>query len=121
MNRTPTDVLSFTLRSLILTVLLAVQLAGCYSSRWEKFDETMKSQIGVKNKDHYIVQWGPPSKRAKLDDGGEVLTWEWQGHVQNQHAGHSQGWQKNLSFSADGLLKDYKWEYWGMPLVDVSR
>ena len=24
----------------------------------------MKSQIGSKNKDYYIVQWGPPSKKS---------------------------------------------------------
>jgi hypothetical protein len=79
----------------------------------------MKAQIGVKNKDYYIVEWGPPSKRAQLDDGGEVLTWEWQGHVQDQYSGHSQGWHKILVFSPDGLLKSHKWQYWGMPLIDL--
>ena len=103
---------------LALTIIFVFGLlAGCYSGRWEKFDETMKSQIGIKNRDHYVVEWGPPSKRAKLDDGGEVLTWEWQGQVQDQSGGHSQGWQKTLIFSPDGLLKDYKWQYWGMPVV----
>lgn len=122
MNSSVTDVLSFRLQSLIFILLVSLGLlTGCYSSRWEKFDETMKSQIGTKNRDHYIAQWGPPSKRATFDNGGEVLTWEWQGHARNQHGGHSQGWQKTLIFSPNGLLKDYKWDYWGMPLVDLAR
>ena len=110
--------MALTFGLLALTIIFVFGLlAGCYSGRWEKFDETMKSQIGIKNRDHYVVEWGPPSKRATLDDGGEVLTWEWQGHVQDQSGGHSQGWQKTLIFSPDGLLKDYKWQYWGMPVV----
>lgn len=122
MNSSVTDVLSFRLQSLIFTLLISFNLlTGCYSSRWEKFDETMKSQIGTKNRDHYIAQWGPPSKRATLDNGGEVLTWEWQGYAHNQHGGRSQGWRKTLIFSRNGLLNDYKWDYWGMPLVDLSR
>lgn len=65
MDSIPTDVLSFRLRSSILTVLVVFGLlAGCYSSRWEKFDETMKSQIGIKNKDSILFSGVRPSKKA---------------------------------------------------------
>ena len=75
MNSVPGNGLSVRFWLLPLTIVfMSGLLAGCYSTRWEKFDEKMKSEIGVKNKDYYIVQWGPPSRRAKLDDGGEVLT-----------------------------------------------
>ena len=99
---------------LLITLLTAPLLINsCYSTRWAEFDTTMKSEIGVKNKDYYISKWGPPSRGAKLDEGGEVLTWEWQGVSQ----GDSQGWKKTLIFSPDGLLKDYNWKCWGMPLI----
>ncbi len=115
---TPHRNLPLTYTLLVLTMILMVGLlGGCYSTQWERLDEKIKSEIGVKNKDYYVIQWGPPTRRAKLDDGGEVLTWEWQGFAQNQSGGHSQGWQKTLIFSPDGLLKDYKWQYWGMPVV----
>jgi len=91
--------------------------AGLYSSQWTKFDETMKAHIGVKDKDYFITSWGPSTKRAQLDDGGEVLTWEWEGYTQDQYGGHSQGWKKTLIFLPNGILKNYKWEYWGMPYV----
>ncbi len=104
---------------LFVLSLVAVPLiaSGCYSTRWTNFDATMKQEIGVKNKDYYITEWGPPSSRASLDDGGEVLTWEWQGYVADQYGGHDRGWKKTLIFSREGVLKDYNWQYWGMPLI----
>jgi hypothetical protein len=111
---------NFSVRRLLLTLVVigwSALLLSCYSNRWEQYDETMKSQIGSKNKDYYIVQWGPPSKRARLDSGGEVLTWEGHGFIQGQYSGHSTGWYKTLVFSPDGLLQSHKWDYWGMPPV----
>ena len=104
---------------LVCIILLASSFLfeGCYSTRWEKFDEQMKSEVGVKKKDDYIIAWGPPSKRAALDDGGEVLTWEWHGYTADQYQGHSQGWKKTLVFGSDGVLKKFNWQYWGMPIV----
>ena len=70
---TPHRNLPFTYTLLVLTMILMVGLlGGCYSTQWERLDEKIKSEIGVKNKDYYVIQWGPPTRRAKLDDGGEV-------------------------------------------------
>jgi hypothetical protein len=69
----------------IVLLIISFSLTGCYSTRWEKFDEQMKSEVGVKNRDYYIVEWGPPNKRTALDDGGEVLTWEWHGYAADQY------------------------------------
>ncbi len=101
----------------IVLLIISLSLTGCYSTRWEKFDEQMKSEVGVKNRDYYIVKWGPPNKRTALDDSGEVLTWEWHGYAADQYQGHSQGWKKTLVFGQDGVLKNFNWEYWGMPVV----
>jgi hypothetical protein len=77
----------------------------------------MKQEKGIKNRDYYITKWGPPNRRAKLDDGGEVLTWEWQGYAAGESGGHSQGWEKTLIFGSDGILKDHNYKYWGMPVI----
>lgn len=109
--------------SLILLIVLLL-FNGCgvglYSSQWTKLDETMKTHIGVKDKDYFITRWGPSTKRAQLDDGGEVLTWEWEGYTQDQYGGHSQGWKTTLIFLSDGILKNYSWEYWGMPYYIIK-
>lgn len=91
--------------------LVAVTLltTGCYwtmEQRWEAFDQRMKQEVGVKTRDYYLSEWGMPAKRQRLTDGGEVLVWEWRGY------GGAQGWNKTLTFSSDGLLKDFKREYW---------
>lgn len=45
---------------LVLTMILMVGLlGGCYSTQWERLDEKIKSEIGVKNKNYYVIQWGP--------------------------------------------------------------
>jgi hypothetical protein len=102
---------------LLLVIGWSGLLLGCVSEKWQTYDETMKSQIGIKNKDFYVVQWGPPSKRAQLDEGGEVLTWEWQGFMVTTNAAHAPGWRKTLVFSREGLLKDQRWEHWGAPPI----
>ncbi len=104
---------------LVLAMCGSGLLTGCYSTRWHTFDEGMQAEIGVKNKDYYIVQWGPPHRLATLEDGGAVLTWEWQGFVRDRYSGHSQGWQKTLKFSPEGVVEDYSWQYWGMPVLSL--
>ena len=81
-------------------------LLGCYSGRWQEYDETMKSQIGSKNKDYYIAEWGNPSKRTRSQEGEDVWIWESSGY------GGAQGWRKTLVFSSDGVLKDFRRDYW---------
>ena len=101
-------------RSEISTVLLSVTLvapismAGCSTKeeRWQQFDMHRRQEIGVKTKDYYLTEWGKPAKRAKSDDGGEVWTWEFSGY------GGAQGWKKTLFFAQDGVLKDFRRDYW---------
>ena len=96
------------LRIAILLVVI-LSLAGCYwtlEQRWQAFDEQMQQEIGVKTKDYYVREWGNPSKRMKTADGEDVWTWEWRGY------GGTQGWNKTLTFSPDGVLKTFRREYW---------
>ena len=84
-------------------------LAGCYwtmEQRWAAFDEQMRQEIGVKTKDYYLSERGNPTKRTKTADGGEIWTWEWRGY------GGGQGWNKILTFTPDGVLKDVQRDYW---------
>ena len=60
-----------------IIVVLMLFLAGCFLSveqRWEKIDEQMQQEIGVKTKDYYVSEWGNPAKRVKLADGGSIWT-----------------------------------------------
>ena len=101
-------------RSEITTVLLSVTLVtlismpGCSKKeeRWQQFDLDRRQEIGVKTKDYYLTEWGKPATRAKSDDGGEVWTWEFSGY------GGAQGWKKTLIFTQDGVLKDFRRDYW---------
>jgi hypothetical protein len=92
-----------------IIVVVAFLLAGCFLSleqRWEAFDEQMRQEIGVKTKDYYVSEWGNPTKRVKLADGGSTWTWEFRGY------GGAQGWNKTLTFTPDGVLKEFHREYW---------
>ena len=96
------------------TVLLGMMLAaliavpGCLTleQRWQQFDADRRQEIGVKTKDYYLSEWGKPAKRVKSDDAGEVWTWEFSGY------GGAQGWKKTLIFTQDGVLKDFRRDYW---------
>jgi hypothetical protein len=90
-------------------VMVMLLLAGCYwtlEQRWAAFDAQMRQEIGVKTKDSYVSEWGNPTKRTKAADGGEIWTWEFRGY------GGRQGWNKILTFTPDGVLKDFHREYW---------
>ena len=55
-----------------IIVVMMLLLAGCFLSveqRWEKIDEQMQQEIGVKTKDYYVSEWGNPAKRVKAADG----------------------------------------------------
>lgn len=98
-------------RNLSVYVMLTTMLllSGCFMTleqRWEAFDAQRKEEIGVKTKDYYLTEWGKPAKLAKAADGGEVLTWEFSGY------GGAQGWRKTLLFTRDGVLKDFRRDYW---------
>ena len=96
----------FVLLSVTLAALLS--LPGCLTleQRWEQFDQDRRQEIGVKSKDYYLSEWGKPAKRARSDDGGEVWTWEFSGY------GGAQGWNKTLIFTPDGVLRDFRRDYW---------
>jgi len=82
---------------------------GCYQTmeqRWQAIDVQMQQEIGVKTKDYYIGEWGRPAKREKLTDGGEIIIWEQKAY------GGAQGWQKTLTFSPDGVLREFSRKYW---------
>ena len=67
-------------------------LAGCFltvEERWQKIDEQMGQEIGVKTKDYYVSEWGNPAKRIRAADGGSIWTWEFRGY------GGRQGWEKD--------------------------
>lgn len=88
---------------------MALLLVGCFSSleqRWERFDEEMRQDIGVKTKDYYISEWGNPTKRTTMADGGSTWTWQFRGY------GGAQGWDKSLTFRPDGVLKEFHRDYW---------
>ena len=92
-------------------VIVAVMLflAGCFSTleqRWAAIDEQMRQEIGLKTKDYCVSEWGNPTKRTKAADGGDIWTWEWRGY------GGSQGWNKILTFTPEGVLKDFHRDYW---------
>jgi hypothetical protein len=92
-----------------LILMLVPLFTGCFNTleqRWEVFDAERREEIGVKTKDYYLTEWGKPAKRAKSDDGGEILTWEFSGY------GGAQGWRKTLIFTPDGVLKDFSRDYW---------
>jgi hypothetical protein len=100
-----------TKRSLSFCVILMLVplFTGCFNTleqRWEAFDAERREEIGVKKKDYYLTEWGKPAKRAKSEDGGEILTWEFSGY------GGAQGWRKTLIFTQDGVLKDFSRDYW---------
>jgi len=90
-------------------LMLMLFLTGCFNTleqRWEVFDTDRKAEIGVKTKDYYITEWGKPIRRARSEDGGEVLTWTFSGY------GGNQGWRKTLTFTPEGVLKDFQRDYW---------
>jgi hypothetical protein len=90
-------------------IVVALLLVGCFSSleqRWKRFDEQMRQDIGVKTKDYYISEWGNPTKRTTSADGGSTWTWQFRGY------GGRQGWNKSLTFTSDGVLKEFHREYW---------
>jgi len=97
-------------RVLIGAVLTAMLfLNGCYMTkeqRWEAFDAERRQDVGVKTTAYYLTEWGKPKKRMRSQDGGEVLTWESSGY------GGAEGWRKTLTFTPDGVLKDFRREYW---------
>ena len=94
------------LRSLTLVMLIALPACSTLEQRWEQFDTERRQEIGVKTKDYYLAEWGKPAKRARSDDGGDVWTWEFSGY------GGAQGWKKTLIFTPDGVLKDFRQDYW---------
>lgn len=84
-------------------------LAGCFPTleqRWEKIDEQMQQQIGVKTKDYYLSEWGNPAKRTTTANGESIWTWEFRGY------GGRQGWNKILTFTPDGVLREFRRDYW---------
>lgn len=91
-----------------ITLVGLIWLPGCLTleERWQQFDMDRRQEIGVKTKDYYLTEWGKPAKRAKSNDGGEVWTWEFSGY------GGAQGWRKTLIFTQDGVLKDFRRDYW---------
>lgn len=92
-----------------IILMLVPFVTGCFQTleqRWEAFDAERKSEIGVKTKDYYPAEWGKPATRSKSEDGGETLTWEFSGY------GGAQGWRKTLIFAPDGVLKDFRRDYW---------
>ena len=93
---------------LTATLVAVTLLPGCLTleQRWEQFDTQRRQEIGVKTKDYYLNEWGKPAKRVKSDDGGAVWTWEFSGY------GGAQGWRKTLIFTQDGVLKDFRRDYW---------
>ena len=96
-------------RSFFVIVGVMLLLAGCFltlEQRWEKIDEQMRQEIGVKTKDYYISEWGNPAKRTKTTDGESIWIWEFRGY------GGRQGWNKILTFTPDGVLKEFRREYW---------
>jgi len=46
----------------------------------------------VKTKDYDVSEWGNPTKRVKLADGGSAWTWEFRGY------GSAQGWPPESPF-----------------------
>jgi hypothetical protein len=93
---------------LSVTFVALISLPGCSTTeeRWQQFDRDRRQEIGVKTKDYYLTEWGKPAKRVKSDDGGEVWTWELSAY------GGAQGWKKTLIFTQDGVLKDFRRDYW---------
>jgi hypothetical protein len=92
---------------IILTLMFL--LTGCYMTleqRWEAFDAQRRQEVGMKTKNYYLTEWGKPTKRTRSHGGGEVRTWEFSGY------GGAQGWRKTLAFTPDGVLKDFRREYW---------
>ena len=90
-------------------LMLMLFLTGCFNTleqRWEVFDADRKAEIGVKTKDYYITEWGKPAKRERSEDGGEILTLIFSGY------GGNQGWRKTLTFTPEGVLKDFQRDYW---------
>ena len=94
--------------SSIIVVVMLLLLVGCLSveERWEKIDEQMQQEIGVKTKDYYLSEWGNPATRVKAADGGSIWTWEFRAY------GGAEGWNKILTFRPDGVLKEFRREYW---------
>ena len=93
---------------LSLAIVALVSVSGCSTleQRWQQFDDQRRQEIGVKTKDYYLAEWGKPAKRARTEDGGDVWTWEFSGY------GGAQGWRKTLIFAPDGVLKDFRRDYW---------
>src|ERR1041385_3311255 len=90
-------------------LMIALVLTGCFNTleqRWQVFDADLTAQIGVKTKDYYMTEWGNPAKRARSEDGGEILTWTFSGY------GGNQGWRKALMFTPEGVLKEFSRDYW---------
>ena len=93
---------------LSLAIVALVSVSGCSTleQRWQQFDDRRRQEIGVKSNDYYLAEWGKPAKRARSEDGGDVWTWEFSGY------GGAQGWRKTLIFAPDGVLKDFRRDYW---------
>ena len=91
---------------LILAMLITLPGCSTLEQRWQQFDMERRQEIGVKTKDYYLSEWGRPAKRTSSDDSGEVWTWEFSGY------GGAQGWRKTLIFTQDGVLKDFRRDYW---------
>ena len=98
-------------RRSVAGILILLLMAGCFTSpeeRWAAFDARRRQEIGIKTKHEYLQDWGKPAKREVGQDGNDIWIWEWTGY------GGAQGWRKKLSFSPDGVLKDFSREYWGL-------
>ncbi|MDE3118602.1 MAG: hypothetical protein KGL03_06245 [Nitrospirota bacterium] len=93
----------------LLLVGVLLPSAGCYQTmeqRWQAIDAQMQQEIGIKTKEHYFSEWGRPARREKLANGGEIIIWEQKAY------GGAQGWRKTLTFSPDGVLREFSRTYW---------
>lgn len=53
----------------------AVLLTGCTATpREPRAAETARQALG-RHQDELLSQWGPPTRSARLSDGGVVMTW----------------------------------------------
>ncbi|TAJ09579.1 MAG: hypothetical protein EPO61_05850 [Nitrospirae bacterium] len=93
----------------MLLVVIVLMTAGCYQTmeqRWQAIDAQMQQEIGVKTKDYYYREWGRSARREELANGGETIIWEQKAY------GGAQGWRKTLTFSPDGVLREFSRTYW---------
>lgn len=93
----------------ILVAAPVLFVSGCsmtMEQRWEAFDTRMRQEIGVKTEDYYVREWGKPAKKRQTTDGGEIATWEFRNYDD------AQGWNQDLTFGPDGVLKEFHRDYW---------